>query len=172
MKKTNTGEGDKGKRGRTVSDDTGGKSLSEKSMSVCGQCVGENSTGAKSIVIRSSVNIFQVSKSEKSQYFVDVVKDKRRTKNNNLEFLIGWCGFPDPIHDTGESLPHLSGSEHMMSEDRKRFYLVSSLLDPRSTMLSFCDNKYFPSHYCRWTRLSFNGLQKFFFPGWQLLREK
>ena len=32
-----------------------------------------------------------------------------------------------------------------LSEDRKRFYLVSSLLDPRTRMLSFCDNKYFPS---------------------------
>ena len=43
--KTNTGEGVKGKRGRTVSDDTGGKSLSETSKSVHG--VGENSTGVK-----------------------------------------------------------------------------------------------------------------------------
>ena len=41
--KTNMGEG--GKRGRTVSDDTGGKSLSETSKSVHG--VGENSTGVK-----------------------------------------------------------------------------------------------------------------------------
>jgi hypothetical protein len=32
-----------------------------------------------------------------------------------------------------------------LSEDRKRFYLVSSLLDPRTKLLSFCDNKYFPS---------------------------
>ena len=32
-----------------------------------------------------------------------------------------------------------------LSEDRKRFYLVSSMLDPRTKMLSFCDNKYFPS---------------------------
>jgi hypothetical protein len=48
--KTNTGEGVKGKRGRTASDDEGGKSLSETSKSVCGQCVGENSTGAKSTV--------------------------------------------------------------------------------------------------------------------------
>ena len=31
-----------------------------------------------------------------------------------------------------------------LSEDRKRFYLVSSLLDPHTKMLSFCDNKYFP----------------------------
>ncbi len=34
-----------------------------------------------------------------------------------------------------------------MSEDRKRFYLVSSLLDPHTKMLSFCDNKYFPSSW-------------------------
>jgi hypothetical protein len=32
-----------------------------------------------------------------------------------------------------------------LSEDRKRFYLVSSLLDPHTKMLSFCDKKYFPS---------------------------
>ena len=49
--KTNTGEGGKGKRGRTDSDDTGGKSLSDTSTSVCGQCVGESSTGAKSTAI-------------------------------------------------------------------------------------------------------------------------
>ena len=34
-----------------------------------------------------------------------------------------------------------------LSEDRKRFYLVSSLLDPHTKMLSFCDNKYFPSSW-------------------------
>ena len=34
-----------------------------------------------------------------------------------------------------------------LSEDRKRFYLVSSLLDARTKMLSFCDNKYFPSSW-------------------------
>jgi hypothetical protein len=44
------------------------------------------------------------------------VKDKRRTKGNNLEFLIGWRGFPDPNHDTWEPLHHLSGSEHMIRE--------------------------------------------------------
>jgi hypothetical protein len=32
-----------------------------------------------------------------------------------------------------------------LSEDRKIFYLVSSLLDPHTKMLPFCDNKYFPS---------------------------
>ncbi len=51
--------------------------------------VGENSTGVRLSVMRTSVNIFETSKRDKTQYFVDVVKDKRRTKNNNLEFLIG-----------------------------------------------------------------------------------
>jgi hypothetical protein len=32
-----------------------------------------------------------------------------------------------------------------LCEDRKRFYLVASQLDPRTKMLSLCDNKYFPS---------------------------
>ncbi len=63
--KTNTGEGGKGKRCRTASDDAGGKSLSETSKSVRGQCVGESSTGAKSTVIRTSVNIFEASKRDK-----------------------------------------------------------------------------------------------------------
>ncbi len=49
------------------------------------------SAGVKSTTIHTSVNIFEVSKRDKSPYFVDKVKDKRRTKNNNLEFLIGWC---------------------------------------------------------------------------------
>jgi hypothetical protein len=44
------------------------------------------------------------------------VKDKRRTRNNNLEFLIGCRGFPDPKDDTWEPLDHLSGSEHMIRE--------------------------------------------------------
>ena len=104
--KTNTGEGGKGKKGRTVSDDAGGKSLSDTSTSA----------GVKSTAIRTSVNIFEASKSDKAQYFVDKVKDKRRTKGNNLEFLIGWRGFPDPNHDTWEPLYHLSGSEHMIRE--------------------------------------------------------
>jgi hypothetical protein len=77
--KTNTGEGGKGKKDRTVSDDAGGKSLSDTSMSA----------GVKSTEIRTSVNIFEPSKRDKPQYFVDKVKDKRRTRNNNLEFLIG-----------------------------------------------------------------------------------
>ena len=83
--KTNTGEGGKGKKGKTVSDDAGGKSLSDTSTSA----------GVKSTAIRTSVNIFEVSKRDKPQYFVDKVKDKRRTKNNNLEF----DGLPHTIAD-------------------------------------------------------------------------
>jgi hypothetical protein len=82
---------------RTVSDDVGGKSLSDTSTSA----------GVKSTVIHTSVNIFEESKRDKPQYFVDKVKDKRRNKNNNLEFLIGWRGFPEPKNDTWESLGHL-----------------------------------------------------------------
>ena len=53
--KSNTGESVKDKRGRTVSDHAGGKSLSDTSMS----------EGEKSTVIRISVNIFETSKSDK-----------------------------------------------------------------------------------------------------------
>ena len=68
--KTNTGEGGKGKKGRTVSDDVGGKSLSDTSTSA----------GVKSTATRTSVNIFEASKSDKTEYFVDKVKDKMFTK--------------------------------------------------------------------------------------------
>ena len=53
--KSNTGETVKDKRGRTASDDAGGKSLSDTSTSARGQCVSESSTGAKSTAIRTSV---------------------------------------------------------------------------------------------------------------------
>jgi hypothetical protein len=32
-------------------------------------------------------------------------------------------------------------------EERKRFYLITTLLDPHTKILSFCDNKYFPSSW-------------------------
>jgi hypothetical protein len=70
---TNTGEGVQGKKSRT----TCGKSGSEKSKSTGGKCVSENSTGGKSGATRTSNNPFEVSRSEKPQYFVDVMKDKR-----------------------------------------------------------------------------------------------
>ena len=59
-------------------------------------------------------------KKRQAQYFVDVMKDKR-TKNNNLEFLIVWCDFPDPVHDTWDPLAHLSGSEHMIREFNQKW---------------------------------------------------
>ncbi len=55
-------------------DDVVGKSLSDTSTSA----------GVKSTVIRTSVNIFEASKRDKPQYFVDKVKDKRRSKNSEL----------------------------------------------------------------------------------------
>ena len=94
--KTNTEEGDKGKRGRTASDDVGGKSLSVTSTSECGQCVGASFTGVKSTSILTSVNIFEVSKRDKPQYFVDVVQDKRRTKTIILNSSSGDVVFLTP----------------------------------------------------------------------------
>jgi hypothetical protein len=64
--KKNTEEGGKGKKGRTVSDDVGGKSLSDTSTSA----------GVKSTVIHTGVNIFETSKRDNPQYFVDRVKAK------------------------------------------------------------------------------------------------
>ncbi len=32
-----------------------------------------------------------------------------------------------------------------LREERKKFYLLVTQLDPPTKMLSFCDNKYFPS---------------------------
>ena len=49
--------------------------MSEKSKSTGGKCVSENSTNGKPGETRTSHNPFEVSRSEKSQYFVDVVKD-------------------------------------------------------------------------------------------------
>jgi hypothetical protein len=50
-----------------------------------------------------------------------------------------------------------------LSEDRKRFYLVSSLLDPRTKMLSFCGNKYFPAVLVRGKVFSSQFFFLFFF---------
>ena len=81
------GEGDRGKRVTTTSDDEGDKCVSEKSKSTDSKCVSENSTGGKSGTTRNSDNPFdsEESRRDKLKYFVDVSKDKR-TKNNNFEF--------------------------------------------------------------------------------------
>jgi hypothetical protein len=34
-----------------------------------------------------------------------------------------------------------------LNEDRKRFFLIASLLDPRTKSLSFCDDKHFPTSW-------------------------
>ena len=36
-----------------------------------------------------------------------------------------------------------------MNEDRKSFFLIASLLDPRTKSLSFCDDKHFPTSWKR-----------------------
>ncbi len=36
-----------------------------------------------------------------------------------------------------------------MNEDRKSFFLIVSLLDPRTKSLSFCDDKHFPTSWKR-----------------------
>ena len=36
-----------------------------------------------------------------------------------------------------------------LNEDRKRFFLITSLLDPRTKSLSFCDDKHFPTSWQR-----------------------
>ncbi len=70
--KTNTGEGVKGKKSRTVSDDSCGKSLSDK------------------------------------------VKDERRTKNNNLEFLSTVIFFFDFKNMSGKRTSTNSGGNNSL----------------------------------------------------------
>ena len=77
--------------------------------------------GGKSGATRTSNNPLEASRREKPQYFVDVVKVDRRTKNNDLEFIIGGRDFPNPIHDKREPLPHLTVSEHMTREFNKKW---------------------------------------------------
>ncbi len=47
-----------------------------------------------------------------------------------------------------------------LSEERKRFYLIATQLDPRTKMLLFCDNKYFSSSWIDEGNgfLTFNGV--------------
>ena len=60
----------------------------------------ENSASAKSGATYTCNNPFESSRSENPQSFVDVLKDKR-TKNNNLEFLIGDVTFLTPFMTRG-----------------------------------------------------------------------
>jgi hypothetical protein len=42
-------------------------------------------------------------------------------------------------------LCHQSMNPSNLNEDRKRFFLIASLLDPHTKFLSFCDDKHFPT---------------------------
>jgi hypothetical protein len=69
--KGSVGEGEAGKKAN-VTHHTGGESVSEKCQ-----------------VTRTSKNLFEKYTHQTSEYFVDVVKDRRMSKNG-VEFLIGW----------------------------------------------------------------------------------
>jgi hypothetical protein len=136
--KTNTGEGRKGKRGRTVSDDTGGKSLSDTSTSTRGQCVGESSTCVKS---RVNCDTWLGTGNVRREFAVSSAHACVQSVRKNIR---------EDMEDRWIT---------NLSEDRKRFYLVSSLLDPLTKMLSFCDTvtstsppgKTIPSVIFQWT---------------------
>jgi hypothetical protein len=88
--KTNTGEGGKGKRGRTDSDDVGGKSLSDTSTSARGQCVGESSTGVTSTTNLSSINlvsIFRCSSNPRNPVYVSC-ETCRSPAESDLDFSL------------------------------------------------------------------------------------
>jgi hypothetical protein len=58
-----------------------------------------------------------------------------------------------------------------LSEERKRFYLIATLLDPHTKMMSFCDDQYFSSRgkYFSFTHFFQWSLKVFI---WSLLKEK
>ena len=60
--KRNTGQGGKGKKVRTTSDDSCGQSVSEKFESTGGKCVSEKSTGGKPGTTRSNRHPFETSR--------------------------------------------------------------------------------------------------------------
>ena len=81
-RKDSVGVGDKGKKAKTASDASGGKSVSEKTQPTGGN------VSEKSHVTRTGNHPFEVSTGQKTQYYGGVVKDKW-TGKNVLEFLIG-----------------------------------------------------------------------------------
>jgi hypothetical protein len=54
-----------------------------------------------------------------------------------------------------------------LNEDRKSFFLIASLLDPRTKSLSFCDDKHFPTS---WKREGHGFLAKTFTERYRILR--
>ena len=77
-------EGEAGKKAKATQH-AGGKSVSEKSQTT-----------------RTSKNLFE--KCSQQEYFVDVRKDRRMSKNG-VEFLIGWRDFSNIKYDTWEPNP-------------------------------------------------------------------
>jgi hypothetical protein len=57
-----------------------------------------------------------------------------------------------------------------LSEERKRLYLIATLFDPRTKMLSFCDNKHFSSRGKTRVKHFFSWSLNFFI--WSILKEK
>jgi hypothetical protein len=58
-----------------------------------------------------------------------------------------------PVHESIKSA-HRNVREDLdlrwvtnLSKERKRFYFIATLLDPRTKILSFCDNQYFSSSW-------------------------
>jgi hypothetical protein len=120
--KGTVGEGATGKKAK-ASQHSGGQSVSEKSL-----------------VTRTSKNVFEKSNS-KTQYFVSEVKGRRMTKYS-VEFLIGWRDFPLDKDDTWEPITNLPGSEHMIVEFQRNWeeqYKIKtseqlqSVIDKRNT---------------------------------------
>jgi len=64
-----------------------------------------------------------------------------------------WTNILDTLNHTvtrGDKLLTGAAKENIekksnLNEDRKRFYLIASLLDPLTKYLSFCDDKHFPT---------------------------
>ena len=84
------------------------------------------------------MNIFEVSKRDKSQYFVDKVKDKRRTKNNNLEFhsldktfVLFWGAY----HAVSTALEVLLNLTHHIPDPTLP---TINLVDKRSLLIRSC----------------------------------
>ena len=83
------------------------------------QHAGWKSVSEKSQDTRTRNKPFEKSKS-KTGFFVreDRVKDKRTA---DLEFLIGWCDYPESKYDTWETITNLPGSENMITEFNKKW---------------------------------------------------
>ena len=128
--KSNTGEAGKDKRGRTVSDDAGGKSLSGGLGGLPGEKVQPRRMPRGTTLTRQW---------EK----VEVMKRKTGNLRTTMRMRTGLQVLPNDhvcVRSVRKNIREDMEDRWVttLSEDRKRFYLVSSLLDPHTKMLSFC----------------------------------